>query len=109
MRVGLLTNVNLDDYTLAGWTLPLMKRYCSIRGYSLYVGGGMSEEGMYERCAPQCETAMQFVPITFVITDPAIHIHNVPRGTMLNELGVDCGRDLSVIKALCEDLSLYCI
>lgn len=92
MRVGLLTSRNpgVDD-AVAGRTLPLMKHYCAIRGYSLYVGMNISEEGMYELCAPQCETAMQFVPITFTIRDMAVRLHGAPRDSMLSALGVENG------------------
>ena len=106
MRVGLLTSYQPHEIGIAWATLPLMKRYCAIRGYSLVVGTGRSPQAMFDAFAPQFETAMLFVPITFVITDPSIRIEHggyrqaePPAG-----LGTDCsGRDLLAIRHLTKE------
>jgi len=74
MRVGLLTSYWPHEIGVAWATLPVMKRYCRIRGYSLAVGIGVSPQGMFDNFGPQFETAMLFVPIRFVIMDPAVKI-----------------------------------
>ena len=106
MRVGLLTSYREHEIGVAWATLPVMKRYCAIRGYSLVVGINMSPEGMFERFGPQFETAMLFVPITFVITDPSVRIeHSGYRQTEPPPgLGTDCsGRDLLAIRQLTKE------
>lgn len=73
----------MTSYTLPGdletaWaTLPLMRQYCRLRGYTLAVGQGMSPEGMFQRFGDQFETAMLFVPVNFVITGPSVKIEHL--------------------------------
>ena len=80
MRVGLLTSYNRNEKAVAYTTLPIMKRYCSIRGYTLVVGQGMSADGMFEGVNPyldpQFATATLFVPIWTVIVDPRVKFQN---------------------------------
>lgn len=78
MRVGLLTSYTLPEDRETAWaTLPLMRQYCRLRGYTLAVGQGMSPEGMFQRFGDQFETAMLFVPINFIITDPSVRFENL--------------------------------
>jgi len=60
-----------------------MKRYCSIRGYTLVVGKGISPDGMFATYAHEFETAMLYLPITFVITDTLVQLkYDSPQTTI---------------------------
>lgn len=103
MRVGLLTSYQPHEIGIAWATLPLMRRYCRARGYTLAVGQGMSAEGMFERFGDQFETAMLFLPISFVITDTLVSLaYGAPPTTAPPAgLGSDCtGFELPIIRAL---------
>ena len=76
MRVGVLTSYQPHEIGIAWATLPVMKRYCAIRGYSLVVGIGRSADAMFNAFGPQFETAMLFLPIRFIITDPSVRIEH---------------------------------
>lgn len=54
--------------------LPLMRHYCSVRGYTLVVGKGISPDGMFATYAHEFETAILYLPITFVITDTLVQL-----------------------------------
>ena len=91
MRVGLLTSYQPHEIGIAWATLPLMKRYCAIRGYSLVVGTGRSAQAMFDAFAPQFETAMLFVPIWFVVMNPSIRIEHGGLRQEIAPLGLgDC-------------------
>lgn len=103
MRVGILTSYQPHEIGIAWATLPLMRRYCRARGYTLAVGQGMSSEGMFERFGDQFETAMLFLPISFVVTDTLVPLaYGAPPTTEPPAgLGIDCtGRDLQAIRKL---------
>lgn len=76
MRVGILTSYRPHEIGIAWATLPVMRRYCRARGYTLAVGQGMSPEGMFDAFAPQFETAMLFLPIWFVVLNPSVRIEH---------------------------------
>lgn len=109
MRVGLLTSYFKNEKAAAYLTLPIMKRYCSIRGYTLVVGVGMSADGMYEgvsgtldphgrRGDDQYETATLFLPIWSVIMDPRVKFEHLGKGQRLAPPG------LAVICAMLADV-----
>lgn len=77
MRVGLLTSYRSHEVGYAWISLPLMRRYCRLRGYTLVVGDGLSAEAMFEQFAPDFETAMLFVPINAIVSDPLISFHHL--------------------------------
>ena len=104
LRVGVLTSYQPHEIGIAWATLPLMRRYCRARGYTLAVGQGMSAEGMFDRFADQFETAMLFVPIAFVITDTLVPLkYGTLRATEPPEgLGTDAtGEPLATIRWWC--------
>ncbi len=76
MRVGLLTSYEPHEVGIAWVTLPLMKRYCYIRGYSLVVCNGLSSESAFDALAKEFETAMLHLPIWAVIMDPSVTYHD---------------------------------
>lgn len=102
MRVGVLTSYQPHEMGVAWATLPLMKRYCGIRGYSLAVGIGRSAEAMFNAFGPQFETAMLFVPIWFVIMDPSVRIEHCGKQQTAPPaaLGIHAGPTLGVVRML---------
>ena len=101
MRVGLLTSYKPNEIGVAWATLPLMRHYCRIRGYTLAVGQGISPEGMFERFEDQFETAMLFLPIWFVILDPSVRCEHLGKRQEkpLPQLGL-MGQDLCNVRSL---------
>ncbi len=90
---------------IAWTTLPVMHRYCHVRGYTLAVGVGMSAEGMFERFSDQFETAMLFVPISFVITDMLVQLKYgaLPTTEPPKDLGFDLtGCPLDFIREIAQ-------
>jgi hypothetical protein len=83
MRVGIATSWDKRTMHTAWQNLPTMRRYCRTRGYTLVVGKGMSPDGMFATYAHEFETAMLFLPISFVITDPSVQLkHDAPPTTI---------------------------
>lgn len=98
MRVGLLTAFEPHEIGMAWITLPLMRRYCRIRGYSLVVCNGLSPESAFNKLAGEFETAMLHLPINAVIMDPSVTFHDGGPGKRTTDIPLGLSRKAQTLE-----------